>query len=101
SSDDKHSDANSDLNSDKRFVGEDTKTVDNSFTCAICSKQYSLELNLKRHMKSHDGKGKQRNDKEKRLECEICLKRFRTNFEVKSHMRTHTGETFKCELCPK
>lgn len=83
--DDKKSTASSDHTS-----AED----DNKFTCRMCSKTFSLQRLLNRHMKCHSDI--------KRYLCTFCGKGFNDTFDLKRHTRTHTGvRPYKCNLCEK
>ncbi|KAJ8675946.1 hypothetical protein QAD02_011732 [Eretmocerus hayati] len=64
------------------------------FTCRICSKHFSLQRLLNRHMKCHSDI--------KRYLCTFCGKGFNDTFDLKRHTRTHTGvRPYKCNLCEK
>jgi ovo-like protein len=53
------------------------------FTCHLCSKSFSLQRLLNRHMKCHSDV--------KRYLCTFCGKGFNDTFDLKRHTRTHTG----------
>ncbi|PSN54371.1 hypothetical protein C0J52_14112 [Blattella germanica] len=84
-------------------VNEDTKpAITNSgndgdparFACRMCSKSFSLQRLLNRHMKCHSDI--------KRYLCTFCGKGFNDTFDLKRHTRTHTGvRPYKCNLCEK
>ncbi|XP_011298896.1 uncharacterized protein ovo isoform X2 [Fopius arisanus] len=64
------------------------------FTCRVCSKTFSLQRLLNRHMKCHSDV--------KRYLCTFCGKGFNDTFDLKRHTRTHTGvRPYKCNLCEK
>lgn len=64
------------------------------FTCRVCSKHFSLQRLLNRHMKCHSDV--------KRYLCTFCGKGFNDTFDLKRHTRTHTGvRPYKCNLCEK
>jgi len=64
------------------------------FRCRICSKAFSLQRLLNRHMKCHSDV--------KRYLCTFCGKGFNDTFDLKRHTRTHTGvRPYKCNLCEK
>ncbi|TRY73157.1 hypothetical protein TCAL_02209 [Tigriopus californicus] len=64
------------------------------FQCRICSKVFSLQRLLNRHMKCHSDT--------KRYLCTFCGKGFNDTFDLKRHTRTHTGvRPYKCNLCEK
>ncbi|XP_043267556.1 transcriptional regulator ovo isoform X2 [Venturia canescens] len=66
----------------------------NRFTCRVCSKNFSLQRLLNRHMKCHSDV--------KRYLCTFCGKGFNDTFDLKRHTRTHTGvRPYKCNLCEK
>ncbi|XP_059487066.1 transcriptional regulator ovo isoform X2 [Neocloeon triangulifer] len=77
---------------------EDTKPLPddapNRFSCRICSKTFTLQRLLNRHMKCHSDI--------KRYLCTFCGKGFNDTFDLKRHTRTHTGvRPYKCNLCEK
>ena len=51
--------------------------------CRICSKIFTLQRLLNRHMKCHSDS--------KRYLCTFCGKGFNDTFDLKRHTRTHTG----------
>ena len=53
------------------------------FQCRLCSKIFSLQRLLNRHMKCHSDT--------KRYLCTFCGKGFNDTFDLKRHTRTHTG----------
>lgn len=60
----------------------------------MCSKSFSLQRLLNRHMKCHSDI--------KRYLCTFCGKGFNDTFDLKRHTRTHTGvRPYKCNLCEK
>lgn len=64
------------------------------FVCRICSKHFTLQRLLNRHMKCHSDV--------KRYLCTFCGKGFNDTFDLKRHTRTHTGvRPYKCNLCEK
>jgi len=64
------------------------------FMCRICSKHFTLQRLLNRHMKCHSDI--------KRYLCTFCGKGFNDTFDLKRHTRTHTGvRPYKCNLCEK
>ncbi|KAL5275694.1 OVOL1 family protein [Megaselia abdita] len=64
------------------------------FSCGICSKSFSLQRLLNRHMKCHSDI--------KRYLCTFCGKGFNDTFDLKRHTRTHTGvRPYKCNFCEK
>ena len=57
------------------------------FQCRMCTKQFSLQRLLNRHMKCHSDT--------KRYLCTFCGKGFNDTFDLKRHTRTHTGRQLK------
>lgn len=55
------------------------------FVCRVCSKSFSLQRLLNRHMKCHSDV--------KRYLCTFCGKGFNDTFDLKRHTRTHTGDS--------
>ena len=53
------------------------------FQCRLCSKMFTLQRLLNRHMKCHSDT--------KRYLCTFCGKGFNDTFDLKRHTRTHTG----------
>ena len=53
------------------------------FQCRMCTKTFSLQRLLNRHMKCHSDT--------KRYLCTFCGKGFNDTFDLKRHTRTHTG----------
>lgn len=82
---------------DKKSTGSSETTSvddDNKFVCRICSKSFTLQRLLNRHMKCHSDI--------KRYLCTFCGKGFNDTFDLKRHTRTHTGvRPYKCNLCEK
>lgn len=71
-----------------------TEDDPNKFICRICSKTFTLQRLLNRHMKCHSDI--------KRYLCTFCGKGFNDTFDLKRHTRTHTGvRPYKCNLCEK
>lgn len=64
------------------------------FQCRMCTKTFSLQRLLNRHMKCHSDT--------KRYLCTFCGKGFNDTFDLKRHTRTHTGvRPYRCNLCEK
>lgn len=57
------------------------------FVCRVCSKTFSLQRLLNRHMKCHSDV--------KRYLCTFCGKGFNDTFDLKRHTRTHTGKSLR------
>ena len=53
-------------------------------TCGICTKYFSTDGNLTRHMKIHSGI--------KPYKCKDCEREFTQNNDLKRHMKIHTRE---------
>jgi len=63
--------------------GDTSSQCNNRFTCRLCSKSFTLQRLLNRHMKCHSDV--------KRYLCTFCGKGFNDTFDLKRHTRTHTG----------
>jgi ovo-like protein len=71
-----------------------SETDPSKFACRLCSKAFTLQRLLNRHMKCHSDT--------KRYLCTFCGKGFNDTFDLKRHTRTHTGvRPYKCNLCEK
>ncbi|CRK87658.1 CLUMA_CG001451, isoform A [Clunio marinus] len=71
-----------------------TEEENGKFVCRVCSKHFTLQRLLNRHMKCHSDV--------KRYLCTFCGKGFNDTFDLKRHTRTHTGvRPYKCNLCEK
>uniref|UniRef100_A0A3Q3X2Y6 C2H2-type domain-containing protein n=1 Tax=Mola mola TaxID=94237 RepID=A0A3Q3X2Y6_MOLML len=69
-------------------------TGEKPFTCHICGARFSLNNNLKRHLRIHTG--------EKPFSCSDCGRGFVEKGNLKVHMRTHTGERpYRCSNCDR
>ena len=60
-----------------------SETDPSKFACRLCSKSFTLQRLLNRHMKCHSDT--------KRYLCTFCGKGFNDTFDLKRHTRTHTG----------
>lgn len=81
-------------NGDKKSPQPIADDDPNKFACQICSKAFTLQRLLNRHMKCHSDI--------KRYLCTFCGKGFNDTFDLKRHTRTHTGvRPYKCNLCEK
>uniref|UniRef100_A0A8C5PGJ3 C2H2-type domain-containing protein n=1 Tax=Leptobrachium leishanense TaxID=445787 RepID=A0A8C5PGJ3_9ANUR len=69
-------------------------TVEQSYSCPECGKQFTDRIALKKHQRTHAGK--------KRFTCSECGKRFNQSSHLSAHKRVHTGEkAFFCDDCGK
>lgn len=80
--------SNSSSNSSNVTADTDTKPTTGPddavrYACKMCSKTFSLQRLLNRHMKCHSDI--------KRYLCTFCGKGFNDTFDLKRHTRTHTG----------
>ncbi|KAH9503546.1 hypothetical protein Btru_068156 [Bulinus truncatus] len=67
-------------------------TTSHDYKCPHCSKQFTCERFLRRHLPIHGSEGQ--------FECQQCKKKFKTEYYLKSHILIHTGETpFICDIC--
>lgn len=72
------------VKSDEKLPPARSETDPSKFACRICSKAFSLQRLLNRHMKCHSDT--------KRYLCTFCGKGFNDTFDLKRHTRTHTGK---------
>lgn len=64
-------------------------------TCMHCSRQYSKEYDLKRHIQVVHNKNRP-------YECQMCDRTFSTAFQMRQHMQYHTGNfRYRCPVCEK
>ena len=64
------------------------------FKCTFCTKSFSRDRGLKRHMLVHSG--------DKPHSCEECGKEVTTSHSLKMHKLIHTGEKpYSCPVCSK
>ena len=71
-----------------------TKKVDH--ICPSCSKKYSTDRILKRHIKEHTASAQ--------FSCpdENCDRKFSRSDRLKDHLVTHTGaKPYSCSMCPR
>lgn len=79
-------------NTENSSTDEEPET--NHFKCPFCTEEFSDNLKLKLHMKSHTG--------EKRFKCDTCGKGFTEMARLRKHLLTHTGlKPFRCKVCGK
>ena len=80
-------------------LANETKTKSEDFSpnrdlqCPKCSKVFSPQFTLNRHMVLHTGNF--------RWYCEECRKGFTHKAQYESHMRGHEGLMYRCESCGK
>ena len=64
------------------------------FKCTFCTKSFSRDRGLKRHMLVHSG--------DKPHSCKECGKEVTTSHSLKMHKLIHTGEKpYSCPVCSK
>uniref|UniRef100_A0A8C6KN90 C2H2-type domain-containing protein n=1 Tax=Nothobranchius furzeri TaxID=105023 RepID=A0A8C6KN90_NOTFU len=112
---------NNDWN-ERRSSASDVKTVNKSFSCPECGKQFLHEWSLQKHMRVTGHSAKRSSDylvntksvsheqhvdscrkvqtQLKSFSCDDCEKRFSRISSLNIHMRVHTGQiSFVCEVC--
>ncbi|XP_024242875.1 myc-associated zinc finger protein isoform X3 [Oncorhynchus nerka] len=70
--------------------------------CAICSKQFKNNYNLRRHQSVHTGRPSNPNPNpvRKNHACETCGKAFRDVYHLNRHRLSHSDEKpFSCPIC--
>uniref|UniRef100_A0AAY4BRL6 Zinc finger protein 710 n=1 Tax=Denticeps clupeoides TaxID=299321 RepID=A0AAY4BRL6_9TELE len=64
------------------------------FKCDVCSREFTLSANLKRHMLIHTSV--------RPFQCHVCFKTFVQKQTLKTHMIVHLPvKPFKCKVCGK
>ncbi|KAG5273160.1 hypothetical protein AALO_G00148330 [Alosa alosa] len=64
------------------------------FKCEVCSREFTLSANLKRHMLIHTSV--------RPFQCHVCFKTFVQKQTLKTHMIVHLPvKPFKCKVCGK
>ena len=76
--------AKSEVQESKQLPPVRPESDPSKFQCRVCSKVFSLQRLLNRHMKCHSDT--------KRYLCTFCGKGFNDTFDLKRHTRTHTGK---------
>lgn len=62
--------------------------------CDVCSREFTLSANLKRHMLIHNSV--------RPFQCHVCFKSFIQKQTLKTHMIVHLPvKPFKCKVCGK
>ncbi|XP_054760213.2 zinc finger protein 648-like isoform X2 [Lytechinus pictus] len=105
-----------------RTTGKKHSTREKQFQCSFCSKTFTGNSSLNRHVKSHmEGKPFQCMDcsmrfpdasalakhatmhsGEKPFECSICSKRYANKYHFADHVKLHTGERpYACPMCER
>uniref|UniRef100_A0A3Q2XYH6 Zinc finger protein 710 n=1 Tax=Hippocampus comes TaxID=109280 RepID=A0A3Q2XYH6_HIPCM len=70
------------------------KTGTKEFKCEVCSREFTLSANLKRHMLIHASV--------RPFQCHVCFKTFVQKQTLKTHMIVHLPvKPFKCKVCGK
>uniref|UniRef100_A0A6P7H5M4 Zinc finger protein 600-like n=1 Tax=Diabrotica virgifera virgifera TaxID=50390 RepID=A0A6P7H5M4_DIAVI len=81
--------------SDEYMLRRHITTVHNEeklFKCKECGKSLKTRNSFRKHMRTHT--------EEEMFECKVCSKKFREKYVHNDHMRTHTGENhYTCSLC--
>ncbi|KAK7944518.1 hypothetical protein WMY93_000246 [Mugilogobius chulae] len=88
---DQHSTSQSNDFSDK-WTSTKAHNIEKPHSCTICSKGFSLKVNLKKHLTTHSS--------DRPFGCYICAKRFWQKITMQRHIATHSTR-FKCWICPE
>ena len=68
------------------------------FTCNICKKTLSTKASLKDHLETH----KDPSERTYRYMCSYCGKRFALKSNLQDHVNKHTGaRPYKCDICQR
>lgn len=85
----------------KHMQSHESVTGRHSFSCKICGKLLSSNVNLQRHMMIHNGKP---------FTCDVCSKTFTARYLLKEHLVVEHDKTFtnsqtptdyQCDACTK
>ena len=64
------------------------------FTCEVCNKDFEIQSQLNRHMRTHTG--------ERPYGCDVCGKKFLQKHHLSEHVRSHSNtRPFSCSTCGK
>jgi len=70
-----------------------------AFICVLCSKSFSKQRNLRRHVLLH-GTAPHPKSKERPFSCSLCGRCFADKYHLSRHALIHSGEKpHKCDVC--